>query len=480
VGGDRRTIFRNFPSKRGAKAFSARLAFGALLIKEKLTLSDDETVAIIAETPAMQYFVGFEKFLQKAPFDPSSLVYFRKRFDAQFIDDINQIVIQKGRKKSISSSSDQEPPDSDNPGSDSKETHQGKLIIDATCAPADIHYPTDLALLNKAREKSEEIIDQLHFHESERRKKPRTYRKKARKQFLALARRKRLILNEIRKGRSQQLNYLKRNLGHIAHLSIEVSLGNLSRVQYKNLLVIHEVFRQQEILHTTRGKSIANRIVSISQPHIRTFVRGKAKAPTEFGAKLSASVCDQGFVTLDRIDWEAYNECGDLEAQAEKYKARTGTYPKSVLADKIYRTRENRKWCKEHGIRLCGQPPGRPPSDESIRKKQRLQLSQDERERNSIEGKFGQAKRRFGLGRIMSKLQGTSECTIALSFLVMNLVKLSELFIYLFFSKNILLSLLNYPEKLQKRDLKIKSGQDACFGKFLPRALLQIQVVESS
>ena len=37
--------------------------------------------------------------------------------------------------------------------------NQGKLIVDATCAPVDIHYPTDLGLLNSAREHTEAIID---------------------------------------------------------------------------------------------------------------------------------------------------------------------------------------------------------------------------------------------------------------------------------------------------------------------------------
>ena len=43
-----------------------------------------------------------------------------------------------------------------------KNQNQGKLILDATCAPADIKYPTDLGLLNQAREHTEKIIDVLH------------------------------------------------------------------------------------------------------------------------------------------------------------------------------------------------------------------------------------------------------------------------------------------------------------------------------
>ena len=77
-------------------------------------------------------------------------------------------------------------------------------------------------------------------------------------------------------------------------------------------------------------------------------------------------------------------------------------YPESVHADRIYRTRENRAWCKERGIRISGPPLGRPPANVSKSKKR--QALEDERIRNAIEGKFGQGKRRFGLNRVMAKL----------------------------------------------------------------------------
>jgi IS5 family transposase len=65
--------------------------------------------------------------------------------------------------------------------------NQGSLLVDATCAPADIAYPTDLNLLNEAREKLESIIDVLHRPMIGIEPKPRTYREKARKQYLVVS-----------------------------------------------------------------------------------------------------------------------------------------------------------------------------------------------------------------------------------------------------------------------------------------------------
>jgi len=181
-----------------------------------------------------------------------------------------------------------------------------------------------------------------------------------------------------------------------------------------------------------RCHRISGRIVSISQPHVRPIVRGKASAPVEFGAKISASVVD-GAVFLDRLDWAPYNESGDLIAQVNSYKNRFGCYPESVHCDTIYRTRGNRAFCKKHSIRMSGPPLGRPPkktpeNTQELRDKKRQQ-QQDERDRIPIEGKFGQGKRRFGLDLIMAKLANTSETAIAITFIVMNLEKwLKKLF----------------------------------------------------
>ena len=250
-------------------------------------------------------------------------------------------------------------------------------------------------------------------------KKPRTYRGLARKDYLAVAKKRRPRHKQRSKAIKKQLQYIKRNLSHIEGLiSLGATLSALSKRQYKMLLVVTEVYRQQLWLYENKKQSIEDRIVSLNQPHIRPIVRGKARQSVEFGAKLSASYFD-GYVFLDHISWDNFNESADLKTQVEGFKNYTGYYPESVHVDKIYRTRENRAWCKERGIKMSGPPLGRPPAN--VSKEQKKQSLESERIRNSIEGKFGQAKRRFSLARIMTKLSQTSETAIAISFLVMNL-----------------------------------------------------------
>lgn len=87
--------------------------------------------------------------------------------------------------------------------------------------------------------------------------------------------------------------------------------------------------------------TVSDRIVSISQPYIRPIVGGKAKTPTEFGTKLDLSIGDDRMARIEKQSFDAYNENEVLIDTVERYKERTGSYPKRVLADKIYRNRKN-------------------------------------------------------------------------------------------------------------------------------------------
>ena len=277
-----------------------------------------------------------------------------------------------------------------------------------------------MGLLNQARKHTEKIIDYLYEQvKNQIGKKPRTYRKLARQNYLKVSKKRRPSQKERRRAVKKQLQYIKRNISHIKQLVyIGATLSKLSIRQYKILLVISEIYRQQLWLYENKKKSIDDRIVSLNQPHIRPIVRGKAGKTVEFGAKLSASSFD-GYVFLDRISWNNFNESTDLKIQIESFKNYTGYYPESVHVDKIYRTQKNRAWCKERGIRISGPPLGRPPAN--ISKEKKKQAASDEKIRSCIEGKFGQGKRRFSLNCVMTKLSHTSKTAIAITFLVMNL-----------------------------------------------------------
>ena len=108
---------------------------------------------------------------------------------------------------------------------------------------------------------------------------------------------------------------------------------------------------------------------------------------------------------------------------AERFRAREGHYPSWILADKIYRNRENLSYCKAHGIRLFGPALGRPKKSE-IRDK--AQDYRDACERVEVERRFSLAKRKCGMGLVTAKLRETAAHVIAMSVLVLNLRKIQR------------------------------------------------------
>lgn len=297
------------------------------------------------------------------------------------------------------------------------------------------------------------------------RPKPRTYRQKARSDYLALAKQKKPSPQKIRKAIRKQLGYLRRNLKTIEEMAEKGLLVRLDKRLYRLLLVIQEVYRQQLSMYQDKSHRIEDRIVSLYQPHVRPIVRGKVKSPVEFGAKISISLVE-GFSFVDVLSWDAYNESGDLRDQIESYHRRYGYYPEVVLADKIYRTRENRAYCKALGIRLSGPALGRPKqvteSNKEACRAAKRQRRQDEIDRTAVEGKFGQGKRRFSLNRIMAKLAETSEAAIMVSFIVMNLEKiLRDVFLCLFGLWLEVYALLHAGDRAEAKCLRHSGGKAA-------------------
>jgi hypothetical protein len=271
-----------------------------------------------------------------------------------------------------------------------------------------------LDLLNDAREKSEELIDELYCS-TRHKSKPRTYREIARTKYLKTAQKKHKTKKGIRNAIKVQLQYLKRNIGNIHKLLKEYGKFPLNRYQYKYFLIIQTFYDQQAKMYAQKTHSIEHRIVSIHQPHVRPIVRGKTTAKVEFGAKIQVSLMG-GFAFVEDFSWEAFNEGTRLMDAVERHKRRFGYYPKEVLADKIYCTRENRRKLKLLGIALRAKPLGRPKA---------VEAHVSPGERNPIEGKFGQAKAAYGMNRIKARLRETSESWIASIVLVLNLVKLA-------------------------------------------------------
>lgn len=137
------------------------MIIGALLIKHKMNLSDEETILAIQENPYMQYFVGLSEFSDNPVFNPTLFVTIRKRLG---VTDFNAVSVSllKAQVERAGSTSEEQLNDKDDfplgpiPTSDTDaefidsqgRPHKGSLKVDATCADAEVRYPTDIDLLH--------------------------------------------------------------------------------------------------------------------------------------------------------------------------------------------------------------------------------------------------------------------------------------------------------------------------------------------
>ena len=409
-----------FPSNTGVPAKPLRMALGSLLIQRQLGFSDRELVEEIRENPYLQYFVGLPGYQSEAPYVPSLLVEFRKRLTDEIIGEINEMIIE------YNTSGD--PGDGGaSGGSEKKETvdddseNEGTLILDATCAPQNIRFPQDINLLNEARENLEKMIDALC--EGYGYYRPRIYRENARRDYLSLAKCRKRSTKKIRNAIKKQLQYARR---HRRYIDEFLAAGcELTAKQKERLSVIDKVLEQQEYMYKNNVHSVPGRIVSIDQPYIRPIVRGKAAAPTEFGAKMDLSLDENGMARLEKMSYEAYNESDVLIGAVERYAKREGHYPERVLVDQIYRNRKNLAYCKEHGIRMSGPLLGRPKKDSIVRKEERKLAYRDNTDRIAVERAFALAKHSYGLGLITARLDATTRNAIAMSVLAMNVDRIT-------------------------------------------------------
>ena len=105
-------------------------------------------------------------------------------------------------------------------------------------------------------------------------------------------------------------------------------------------LTITGLYRQQKYMFDNHTHRVEGRIVGISQPYLRPVVQGKAKNPTEFGAKYDVSIDEKGHARLEKIQFDPYNESSVFQKAVEAYYQRNGRILQRALVDQIYRTRE--------------------------------------------------------------------------------------------------------------------------------------------
>jgi hypothetical protein len=412
---------------KGRKSIPSRIAFGAIYAKEELNLTDEETVAQIGENAYLQYFLGLQEFESKPLFDSSMMVHFRKRFTAAFITEVNEYVCTGKWPHTECASQGDDSDDSSDPPKESgtgtppgeeKSKNKGTLMLDATVAPSDIRYPNDVLLLDECRENLEGFIDIVWDHSEKKGHKTPYSRRAAHKKTINFIKKKRKSKRMINTALNTQLNYVDLAAQQLVALLMLCGADLLTEREWDRFDLICQVYLQQKWMFENKTNRCEDKILNLRQPHVRAIIRNKARTKYEYGQKLALSRID-GYVFLEKQSWDNFNEGNTLQQSVMNYYKRFGYFPKAVLADQIYRTKDNIAFCKSKGIRLSGPKLGRKTDGQQEREKK--QAYKDSCERNAMEGSNGVLKRRYGLDLIMCVLRHNAEVEARLQILAMNL-----------------------------------------------------------
>jgi IS5 family transposase len=297
-----------------------------------------------------------------------------------------------------------------------------KLMLDATVFPANITYPNDVKLLNTVREYlCQKILDVKNTYDPKGR--IRTFRRTARKLYLNFQKTKRKSKALIRKARNKMIRYVRRNIGQLETvLKRARTLKTWQKEQIEaELTVAKKVLEQQVHMATTRGRQVANRIVSFHWPDVRPMVRGKDGKAVEFGPKAHLALVD-GYAFLDDAQYESFHEGIQLENSLKRHDNRFERQPDLVLADQLYANRKNRALLEDKGIDHAFKRMGRPPNEsKQDNQNHRRQFKQKQGQRNPVEACFGHLKDRFNLDKVKWTIPGGESMQIQLGFIAFNL-----------------------------------------------------------
>ena len=402
---DIETRYSTHFSDKGRPASDCRLVIGLLLLKHMTRFGDEAIIAFASESPYMQFFCGFDQFVtneakdgeKKSILDSSTLSKARKRLGEEFFAQLEQETYELLVELKLI---------------------KGKgMLVDATVFPEYIRYPTDTGLLNEAREWTVKQVKRLG---KELGVTVRTYCRKARKEYLNFSKKKTKSRKLIRKATKSLLQYLRRNVKQMQTLMYEAGRQGVTigKKVHDRFTVVRTVLDQQYEMYRRKASRIEDRIVSLHRPWTRPIVRGKSgDKKVEFGPKASLTYVD-GFVFLDHMSSDNFNESARVEPQIEEYEQLFGHKPPYVTADKIYGNHENRNMLKERGIRDAFEPLGRKVRKQNPADRWR---KQKQRERNRIEGSIGHMKNHFSLDKIKYYIEDGCEIWVRLGLLCMNL-----------------------------------------------------------
>ena len=240
----------------GAAAAADRLVAGLLILKHMHDLSDEVLCARWVENPYYQFFCGELSFCHELPFDRSSLTHWRRRLGEAQLVALIQESLSVAHKMGALATRDLE-----------------RVVVDTTVQPKAIAHPTDARLCHRALEK---LVALAQRHGVKLRQ---SYRRVAKRAAIMVGRYSHA--HQFNRAR-RALKFLRIRLGRVIRdIRRKISGDEPLTERFADLLALAQRVRFQD--HRQRG----HKVYALHAPEVECIGKGKARAPYEFGCKVS-------------------------------------------------------------------------------------------------------------------------------------------------------------------------------------------------
>ncbi|MEW6040791.1 MAG: transposase, partial [Elusimicrobiota bacterium] len=220
-------IYRKYFSHLGRPGKDSQLVNGLLIVKHMKGYSDEGVVEQFSENPYIQYFCGYEQFVKGGEIESSTLTRMRKRLGVEYFKKFELEILDVLKSRKIIKTKEQ--------------------MVDATVFPANITYPTDTGLIEKARQWVVQKI-KLIIKFAGIKEKVRTYCRKARATYLKFQKKRKKTQKEIMLAKKQALQFLRRNIFQLEGIIVktkDIPMVVLDKI-IKQLEVARKIYEQQK------------------------------------------------------------------------------------------------------------------------------------------------------------------------------------------------------------------------------------------
>ena len=240
----------------GQPPLPTRLVAGLFILKHMHDLSDEVLCARWLENPYYQFFCGEVSFCHKLPFERSSLTHWRQRLGEEHLIALVQESLSVAHKTGALATRDLE-----------------RVVVDTTVQPKAIAHPTDARLCHRALEKLVDLAERngVRLRQS--------YRRVAKRAAIMMGRYSHA--HQFKRAR-RELKFLRVRLGRVIR-DIRRKIAGNDRLEqrFADLLALAVRVRFQD--HRQRGP----KVYALHAPEVECIGKGKARAPYEFGCKVS-------------------------------------------------------------------------------------------------------------------------------------------------------------------------------------------------